>query len=289
MFRKSTFTLIELLVKRSHLCCDRVYGKEEGFSPAHGQVKLYSFTLIELLVVIAIIAILAAMLLPALQQARERGKYSSCANNLKNCGMFANSYAEDNKDHASFAWEQNGSGTGYGPQSSGAWFTMLAPYAGYYRNTHLAISKVPGAMQRDDKPGVFSCNSAPYVTKDRGAKIDFSISINARGQVDRILSSGKNYRQLLWSRIKNPTRCAWVLDVRQKSPDSSLYINLNSMESFTSCNWGHFAGKSAQVSHVDGHVGSYTSAYMIGPVHSGSPWAPHKAGIFYYRMFNDSK
>ena len=38
------FTLIELLVKRSHLCCDRVYGKEEGFSPARGQVKLYSFT-----------------------------------------------------------------------------------------------------------------------------------------------------------------------------------------------------------------------------------------------------
>jgi len=44
------FTLIELLVKRSHLCCDRVYGKVEGFSPAYRQVKLYSFTLIELLV-----------------------------------------------------------------------------------------------------------------------------------------------------------------------------------------------------------------------------------------------
>ena len=48
---KKSFTLIELLVKRSHLCCDRVYGKEGSFSPAHGQVKLYSFTLIELLVV----------------------------------------------------------------------------------------------------------------------------------------------------------------------------------------------------------------------------------------------
>lgn len=63
-------------------------------------MKKKPFTLIELLVVIAIIAILAAILMPALSSARERARMASCANNIKNIAFAMLRYADDNNGRA---------------------------------------------------------------------------------------------------------------------------------------------------------------------------------------------
>lgn len=63
------------------------------------QLRLRAFSLIELLVVVAVIAVLLAILLPALGKVRERSRTATCLANLKRIGVALHSYAGDNKDH----------------------------------------------------------------------------------------------------------------------------------------------------------------------------------------------
>ena len=89
-------------------------------------LKKYSrrFTLIELLIVIAIIAILAAILLPALQSARLRGQSANCSSNLKNIGSAAGMYGSDFDDFMPTKCQA-------GEWDIGFWAYLVSPYLGF--------------------------------------------------------------------------------------------------------------------------------------------------------------
>src|SRR5690348_10780929 len=79
-----------------HVREDRAFDRVEAVTP---NPLREGFTLIELLVVVAIIAVLAAMLLPALRNAREAGKRAACVNNLHHIGLAVLMYANDSNSN----------------------------------------------------------------------------------------------------------------------------------------------------------------------------------------------
>jgi type II secretory pathway pseudopilin PulG len=87
---------------------------------------------VELLVVIAIIGILVAMLLPAVQSAREAARRMQCANNLKQIGLALHSYAASNRVFPYGSADHDCEGAPYNPsgsfRSGGNWRTMILPF-----------------------------------------------------------------------------------------------------------------------------------------------------------------
>lgn len=165
--------------------------------------SLFTFTLIELLVVITIIAILAAMLLPALSQAREKGRQAACQNQCKQIGVGILLYADTYNE----------------------WYpSMMVGYWGAPFWQDLLSETLPGTTANYKRNAAFYCPSEPYTH-----------SISDYGNNQRILANIYPSSSVDWSRlvslrqVKRTTEIAMVMDARSSSGTTGAwYTNVNS-------------------------------------------------------------
>ena len=215
------------------------------------------FTLIELLVVIAIIAILAAILLPALNSARARGRSASCVSNLKTHGNLISLYADayDQFLPPYKVWRRNG-------------LTGAAVSWDSYASAFVALLLPNGPDEAKWKQGGYfnGCPERSTTVKAKTTK-DGGASWTEENSVERAISYAINQDTMgvgagyapptdyaKNGMIHNPSKYAAFADGR--------YNNINSGNYHRNSNWRLHTRHNdfANITHMDGHVGSYPEA-----------------------------
>ena len=129
------------------------------------QIRPAAFTLIELLVVVAIIAILAGMLFPAIARAKDKGKTTKCANNLRQLILATMMYEEDQRYYPA-AWPPP------------LWYTQLQPYVGRSAtNAGRGVFICPSSFQKNQNgKGVREGGFWGYLAYAQNAEINSGIT-----------------------------------------------------------------------------------------------------------------